>query len=60
MLLGELRRWGLADSVTRVLPHADAALGWIEDFGDRDRDGYVESQRATPAGLANQGRRSRR
>jgi glycogen debranching enzyme len=56
MLLGELRRWGLADEVvTRLLPHADAALGWIEDFGDRDGDGYVEYQRATPAGLANQG-----
>jgi glycogen debranching enzyme len=56
MLLGELRRWGLADDVvTRLLPHADAALGWIEHFGDRDRDGYVEYQRATPAGLANQG-----
>jgi glycogen debranching enzyme len=56
MLLGELRRWGLADEVvTRLLPHADAALGWIKDFGDRDGDGYVEYQRATPAGLANQG-----
>jgi glycogen debranching enzyme len=56
MLLGELRRWGLADEVvTRLLPHADAALGWIEHFGDRDGDGYVEYQRATPAGLANQG-----
>jgi glycogen debranching enzyme len=56
MLLGELRRWGLADEVvTRLLPHADAALGWIEEFGDRDGDGYVEYQRATPAGLVNQG-----
>jgi glycogen debranching enzyme len=56
MLLGELRRWGLADEVvTQLLPHADAALGWIEHFGDRDGDGYVEYQRATPAGLTNQG-----
>jgi glycogen debranching enzyme len=56
MLLGELRRWGLADDVvTRLLPHADAALRWIEDFGDRDGDGYVEYQRATPTGLVNQG-----
>jgi glycogen debranching enzyme len=56
MLLGELRRWGVADEVvTRLLPHADAALSWIEHFGDRDRDGYVEYQRATPAGLVNQG-----
>lgn len=56
MLLGELRRWGLADDVVdKLLPHADAALAWIESFGDRDGDGYVEYQRATPAGLANQG-----
>jgi glycogen debranching enzyme len=56
MLLGELRRWGLADDVvTRLLPHADAALGWVDAYGDRDGDGYVEYQRATPAGLANQG-----
>ena len=56
MLLGELRRWGLADDdVDRLLPHADAALAWIETFGDRDGDGYVEYERATPSGLANQG-----
>ncbi len=56
MLLGELRRWGLAEeTVTRLLPHADAALAWIETFGDRDGDGYVEYQRASPSGLGNQG-----
>ena len=56
MLLGELRRWGLADDVVdRLLPHADRALAWIEDFGDRDGDGYVEYARHTDRGLANQG-----
>jgi glycogen debranching enzyme len=56
MLLGELRRWGLHDElVEQLLPHADRALAWIEEFGDRDGDGYVEYQRATPQGLANQG-----
>ena len=31
MLLGELRRWDLADDVVdRLLPHADRALDWIE------------------------------
>ena len=56
MLLGELRRWGLADeTVDRLLPHADRALAWIEDFGDRDGDGYVEYGRQTERGLANQG-----
>ncbi|MHB8220277.1 MAG: amylo-alpha-1,6-glucosidase [Acidimicrobiales bacterium] len=56
MLLGELRRWGLArESVDELLPNADRALGWIEEMGDRDGDGYVEYQRATDRGLANQG-----
>ncbi len=56
MLLGELRRWGLADSlVDRLLPHADRALEWIERYGDRDGDGFVEYQRATDRGLVNQG-----
>jgi glycogen debranching enzyme len=56
MLLGELRRWGLArEAVDQLLPHADRALEWIEQFGDRDRDGYVEYQRSSDRGLQNQG-----
>ena len=56
MLLGELRRWGLArELVDSLLPHADRAIEWIEQFGDRDGDGYVEYQRASDRGLANQG-----
>ncbi|MDQ1402580.1 MAG: hypothetical protein QOG03_896 [Actinomycetota bacterium] len=56
MLLGELRRWGLArEAVDQLLPHADRAMAWIEEFGDRDGDGYVEYQRASDRGLLNQG-----
>ncbi len=56
MLLGELRRWGLArEDVDRLLPAADRALAWIENYGDRDGDGYVEYMRSDPSGLANQG-----
>ena len=56
MLLGELRRWGLERAaVDELLPHADLALRWITEFGDRDGDGYVEYQRASDRGLANQG-----
>lgn len=56
MLLGELRRWDLADDiVAQLLPHADRALAWIEDFGDLDGDGYVEYQCRSGHGLANQG-----
>jgi glycogen debranching enzyme len=56
MLLGELRRWDPRDElVDRLLPSADRALDWIENFGDRDGDGYVEYERRTGHGLANQG-----
>jgi glycogen debranching enzyme len=56
MLLGELRRWGLAHEVVdQLLPHADRAMAWIEDFGDADGDGFVEYKRASDRGLANQG-----
>jgi glycogen debranching enzyme len=56
MVLGELRRWDPSDDlVDQLLPHADRALEWIERFGDRDGDGYVEYQRHNDDGLANQG-----
>jgi glycogen debranching enzyme len=56
MLLGELRRWGLgSDELDDLLPHADRALAWIEQHGDRDGDGFVEYQRPTDRGLLNQG-----
>ncbi|MGI8335285.1 amylo-alpha-1,6-glucosidase [Actinomadura scrupuli] len=56
MLLGELRRWGLYDDIVEeMLPHADRALQWIEDYGDLDGDGFVEYRRKTDLGLVNQG-----
>ncbi len=56
MLLGEMRRWGVArEMVDELLPNAARAIEWIEEFGDADGDGYVECQRATEQGLANQG-----
>jgi glycogen debranching enzyme len=56
MLLGELRRWGLApELVDSLLPAADKAMHWIEEYGDRDRDGYVEYRRSSDRGLSNQG-----
>ena len=56
VLLGELRRWGLApEAVEALLPHADRALEWVERYGDRDGDGFVEYERRSERGLANQG-----
>ena len=55
-LLGELSRWGLSgDIIDSLLPHADRALEWIEKYGDRDGDGFVEYLRPNPHGLLNQG-----
>jgi glycogen debranching enzyme len=55
-VLGELSRWGLSDDVLEsLLPHADRALDWIEKYGDRDGDGFVEYLRPNPHGLLNQG-----
>ncbi|MFJ5692357.1 glycogen debranching N-terminal domain-containing protein [Arthrobacter sp. NPDC093125] len=54
--LGELSRWGLGDDIIEpLLPHADRAMEWIEHFGDRDGDGFVEYMRPNPHGLLNQG-----
>jgi glycogen debranching enzyme len=56
MLLGELRRWGVGrEVVDGLLPNVERALEWIEQYGDRDGDGYVEYERKTERGLENQG-----
>ena len=56
MLLGEARRWGLDRAIVReLLPHADRAIAWIEEYGDRDGDGFVEYERLTDEGFPNQG-----
>jgi glycogen debranching enzyme len=36
-------------------PNIEAALAWINQYGDRDGDGYVEYQRQSPGGLLHQG-----
>ena len=38
-----------------MLPAAEAALRWIDEFGDRDGDGFVEYRSRSPQGLVNQG-----
>jgi glycogen debranching enzyme len=55
-ILGSVSRWGFArDTITALLPHADRALDWIRDYGDKDGDGFVEYERLNPNGLINQG-----
>ena len=56
ILLDETFRWtGDMELVKSLWPNALAALRWIDEFGDRDGDGFVEYERRTPAGLLNQG-----
>ena len=46
---------GDRDLVDRLWPNALRALDWIDNFGDRDGDGFVEYERRAPSGLVNQG-----
>lgn len=56
MLAGAyLRRTDDLATIARLLPHIEAALVWIEEYGDRDGDGFVEYGRLTEEGLLNQG-----
>ena len=59
VLLEETERWtGDRDLVRELEPHARAALEWIDQYGDRDGDGYVEyARRNTETGLENQCRK---
>jgi glycogen debranching enzyme len=43
------------ETLEAVWPHVRAALEWIERYGDRDGDGFVEYGRRRSSGLANQG-----
>jgi glycogen debranching enzyme len=56
ILLDEYHRWsGDSELVGALEPSARAALAWISDSGDADRDGYVEySRRNKSTGLVNQ------
>jgi len=48
-------RTGDSDTLMEIWPNIEAALRWIDEHGDRDRDGFVEYYRETDSGLANQG-----
>jgi glycogen debranching enzyme len=56
MLAGEyFRRTGDLQTVRELWPHIEAALHWIDNYGDPDGDGFVEYQRKNADGLINQG-----
>ncbi len=55
VLLGRyVERTGDMDTLRDLWPAAEAALKWMDGAGDPDGDGFLEYQRATEEGLANQ------
>ncbi|WP_285115296.1 glycogen debranching N-terminal domain-containing protein [Leifsonia sp. fls2-241-R2A-40a] len=55
-LLHDAWKWGMPDDeIAPLLPHLEAALGWMRDYGDSDGDGFLEYIDTTGHGLANQG-----
>ncbi len=56
VLFYETWRWtGDELLVRRLLPHAERALRWIDEYGDVDGDSLVEYHRTSERGLVNQG-----
>jgi glycogen debranching enzyme len=55
ILLSEVWRWSGDDTIVRELESsARLALDWLDRYGDRDGDGFVEYLRRSPRGLVNQ------
>jgi glycogen debranching enzyme len=46
---------GDLETLRLLRPALDAALRWIDEYGDRDGDGFVEYERRSTGGLRNQG-----
>ncbi len=55
VLLDEYERWtGDADLVRQLEPKARMALRWIDEYGDRQGNGYISYERREETGLDNQ------
>jgi glycogen debranching enzyme len=48
-------RTGDKETILKLWPNIKAALAWIDEYGDRDGDGFVEYYRVSENGLSNQG-----
>ncbi len=56
IVLGELVRWTSDWEFVRSLrPQLEAALAWMDRYGDLDGDGYVEYKSRSERGIVNQG-----
>jgi glycogen debranching enzyme len=55
-LLCDAADWGMSDAeLVGLLPHLEAALTWMRDYGDSDGDGVLEYIDRSGHGLTNQG-----
>lgn len=50
-----LERTDDVETIREIWPNIQAALKWIDEFGDSDGDGFVEYSRKSSSGLTNQG-----
>ncbi|RZT23440.1 amylo-alpha-1,6-glucosidase [Fictibacillus sp. BK138] len=56
VLLSEYTKWtGDLSLAEKLSQNVDAALMWIDEYGDRDGDGFVEYHQESSKGIANQG-----
>lgn len=49
------KRTGDRKFLQTIWPNIEAALNWIDEYGDKDRDGFVEYNSQTSTGLKQQG-----
>ena len=56
IVLSYLYHWGAdPELLRRYLPNAEAAMAWIDRYGDRDKDGFQEYKTRSSHGHYNQG-----
>ncbi|WP_226577833.1 amylo-alpha-1,6-glucosidase [Halobacillus litoralis] len=56
ILLTEYVRWSKdLELFKELLPNVESALEWIDQYGDRDGDGFIEYHQESSKGIANQG-----
>jgi glycogen debranching enzyme len=56
LLMADYLEWTGDDALFNDLRESiDAALGWIDDWGDSNDDGFIDYQRRSERGLQNQG-----